>query len=85
MEVFMKKDKKNRVLAYMAKWWYLYLIGFAAMFLAIYLDMKGPQVTQSIIDDVIVDGQVWIDAALADAFGNRLRAGHLRLCQGIYF
>ena len=31
MEVFMKKDKKNRVLAYMAKWWYLYLIGFAAM------------------------------------------------------
>ena len=56
----MKKDKKNRVLAYMAKWWYLYLIGFAAMFLAIYLDMKGPQVTQSIIDDVIVDGQVWI-------------------------
>lgn len=56
----MKKDKKNRVLAYMAKWWYLYLIGFAAMFLAIYLDMKGPQVTQSIIDDVIVDGQVRI-------------------------
>lgn len=56
----MKKDKKNRVLAYMAKWWYLYLIGFAAMFLAIYLDMKGPQVTQSIIDDVIVDGQVQI-------------------------
>lgn len=56
----MKKDKKNRVLAYMARWWYLYLIGFAAMFLAIYLDMKGPQVTQSIIDDVIVDGQVWI-------------------------
>ncbi len=41
----------------MTKWWYLYLIGFAAMFVAIYLDMKGPQVTQSIIDDVIVRRQ----------------------------
>lgn len=56
----MKRGKKKRVLAYMAKWWYLYLIGFLAMFLAIYLDMMGPKVTQSIIDDVIVDGRVQI-------------------------
>lgn len=57
---FMKRGKKKMVLAYMAKWWYLYLIGFLAMFLAIYLDMMGPKVTQSIIDDVIVDGNLQI-------------------------
>lgn len=56
----MKREKNNKVLAYMTRWWYLYLIGFAAMFVAIYLDMKGPKVTQSIIDDVIVDGNVQI-------------------------
>ena len=54
----MKRDKKRKVLAYMMRWWHFYLIGFLAMFVAIYLDMKGPQVTQSIIDDVIGDGRV---------------------------
>ena len=54
----MKKEKKNKVLAYMLRWWHLYLLGFLAMFLAIFLDMNGPKVTQSIIDDVITDGRV---------------------------
>ena len=42
----------------MLRWWHLYLLGFLAMFLAIFLDMNGPKVTQSIIDDVITDGRV---------------------------
>ncbi|MGN1188403.1 MAG: ABC transporter transmembrane domain-containing protein, partial [Lachnospiraceae bacterium] len=42
---------------YIAKGWYLYLIGLAAMIFSIGLDMIYPFITRSLIDDVIMDGR----------------------------
>ncbi|MDO4295861.1 MAG: ABC transporter ATP-binding protein [bacterium] len=38
----------------MKKYWYFYLLAFSCMMGAVLLDMLAPQITQSIIDDVIV-------------------------------
>ncbi|MDO4323946.1 MAG: ABC transporter ATP-binding protein [Lachnospiraceae bacterium] len=43
--------------AYMKRFWFLYLLGFAGMVISIALDMMSPQITKRIIDDVIVSGQ----------------------------
>lgn len=42
---------------YIAKGWYLYLIGLVAMIFSIGLDMIYPFITRSLIDDVIMDGR----------------------------
>ena len=42
---------------YIAKGWYLYLIGLAAMVFSIGLDMIYPFITRALIDDVIMDGR----------------------------
>ena len=39
---------------YIAKGWYLYLIGLVAMLFSIGLDMIYPFITRSLIDDVIM-------------------------------
>ena len=41
---------------YMKRYGFLYLLGFAGMVISIALDMMAPQITRSIIDDVIVAG-----------------------------
>ena len=43
---------------YPLKYWYLYLIATVSMILSILLDVTAPRITRSIIDDVIVGGQV---------------------------
>lgn len=43
---------------YMKRYGFLYLLGFAGMVISIALDMMAPQITRSIIDDVIVAGRV---------------------------
>lgn len=43
---------------YPLKYWYLYLIALASMVISIYLDVLAPRITKSIIDDVIVGGQL---------------------------
>jgi len=50
--------KKNPIRTYILKNWYLYGIAIIAMLISIFLDMCAPQVTQRVIDDVIVDGKV---------------------------
>ncbi len=45
---------------YIAKSWYLYLIALAAMICSIGLDMVYPFITRSLIDDVIVGGNMQI-------------------------
>lgn len=60
-----KKERTNpesyrRIGRYMAKSWYIYIIGFVSMGTLVWLDMQGPQVIQRIIDDVIVGGQMEI-------------------------
>lgn len=45
---------------YIAKGWYLYLIGLAAMVFSIGLDMIYPFITRALIDDVIMDGRTEI-------------------------
>lgn len=42
---------------YMKRYGFLYLLGFAGMVISIALDMMAPQITRSIIDDVIVAGR----------------------------
>ncbi|MDE7311186.1 MAG: ABC transporter ATP-binding protein/permease [Eubacterium sp.] len=47
----------ERVRVYIWKNWHMYLIAFACMASAIILDMLYPVITQSIVDDVILDGR----------------------------
>ena len=49
--------KKNPIGKYILRYWYLYLIAIAAMLFSIFLDVLAPQVTKSVIDDVIVEGK----------------------------
>ncbi len=48
----------KKVSSYILKYWYLYLIALVAMVISIRLDMQYPQITQSIIDDVILSGEM---------------------------
>ncbi len=45
---------------HVAKYWYFYVLAIAAMVCAIALDMLAPQITRTIIDTVIVDGNTAI-------------------------
>lgn len=49
--------KKNPIGRYILRYWYLYFIAVAAMLFSIFLDAFAPQVTKSVIDDVIVEGK----------------------------
>lgn len=49
---------KNPIGKYLRKYWYLYIIAIASMFISIFLDMLAPMITSSIIDDVIVAGKI---------------------------
>lgn len=44
----------------MLKYWYYYVMAIGAMVCAIVLDMAAPQITKSIIDDVIIGGNMKI-------------------------
>lgn len=60
-----KRERTNpesykRIGRYMAKNWYIYVIGFASMGLLVWLDMQGPKVIKQVIDDVIIGGQMGI-------------------------
>lgn len=48
----------KKLIAYMKRYGFLYLLGFAGMVISIVLDMMAPQITRHIIDDVIVGGQI---------------------------
>lgn len=48
----------NRIMKYIAKYWYLYLIAIISMVISILLDAAAPQITKHIIDDVIVGGEI---------------------------
>lgn len=48
----------NRIGKYLARYWYLYVIGIVSMVISISLDVTSPKITRSIIDDVIVDGKI---------------------------
>lgn len=58
-----KKERTNpesyrRIGRHMKKGWYLYLSGFAAMGMLIWLGVLGPRMIQKIIDDVIIGGNL---------------------------
>lgn len=48
----------KKILKYIAHYWYAYLFAIACMVTAIVLDMLYPVITKSIVDDVILKGQV---------------------------
>lgn len=50
--------KKNPIGRYVLHYWYLYLAAIIAMMFSIFLDVLAPQVTKSVIDDVIVGGKI---------------------------
>ncbi len=50
--------KKNPIKKYVLRYWYLYLTAMVAMICSIFLDILAPQVTKSVIDDVIVGGKL---------------------------
>ncbi len=47
----------NKIVRYILKYWYAYLIAIICMVVAIVLDMLYPVITKSIVDDVIIDGK----------------------------
>ena len=48
----------KKILKYIAHYWYAYLFAIACMVTAIVLDMLYPMITKSIVDDVIINGQM---------------------------
>ena len=48
----------KKYILYFGKYWYLYLLALVCLVIYEVLDMISPTVTRSIIDDVIMDGQV---------------------------
>jgi len=54
-----EKGRKTmrRIRVYIGKNWYLYLFAISCMICAIVLDMLYPKITQSIVDDVILNGR----------------------------
>ncbi|WP_461207840.1 ABC transporter ATP-binding protein [Clostridium sp. DL1XJH146] len=55
----------NRILKYIKKYSWLYLLGFIAMGIGISLDMYNPIITRRIVDEVIVDGNIGLFKTLA--------------------
>ncbi|TCT13075.1 ATP-binding cassette subfamily B protein [Natranaerovirga pectinivora] len=50
----------NLIVRYMKKYWHYYLIGVIVLILSVGLDLFTPIITQRIIDDVIIEGQLHI-------------------------
>jgi len=50
----------KKVSYYLRKHWLAYLIAFSCMVIQITIDMLNPNVTVRVIDDVIVDGKLWL-------------------------
>ncbi|MBP5332379.1 MAG: ABC transporter ATP-binding protein [Lachnospiraceae bacterium] len=50
----------KKISYYLGKYWYLYLLAFGCLIVYELLDMISPRVTQSIIDDVIMQGETGI-------------------------
>lgn len=48
----------KKILKYIAQYWYAYLFAIACMVTAIVLDMLYPVITKSIVDDVIIGGEI---------------------------
>lgn len=48
----------KNITKYIRKYWYAYLIALILLVTSIFLDMLSPKVTQSILDDVIVKGNI---------------------------
>lgn len=48
----------KKILNYIAHYWYAYLFAIVCMVTAIVLDMLYPMITKSIVDDVIIQGQI---------------------------
>ena len=48
----------KKILKYIAQYWYAYLFAIACMVTAIVLDMLYPVITISIVDDVIIGGEI---------------------------
>lgn len=48
----------KKLYTYVGRYWYGYLFAIACMVAAITLDMLYPRITQSIVDDVILDGRL---------------------------
>lgn len=48
----------KKLLTYMKRYWFLYVFGFVCMVISICLDMISPQITRSIVDDVILGGRM---------------------------
>ena len=67
---------------YLKKYWYLYTLALACLFLYEFLDMVSPQVTQRIIDDVIMGGETnllpWLILMLVIVGVGRVAGGYVR-------
>lgn len=50
----------KRIISYMKKYWYMYLVGIIALLGSIILDLFTPIITGKIVDDVILEGQIEI-------------------------
>lgn len=50
----------KKITAYIPKYWYAYLFAITCMVISIVLDLLSPLITKSIIDDVIVKGNISI-------------------------
>lgn len=48
----------NKLSYYLKKYWYAYAFGLLCTVIAVIMDMISPQITKSVIDDVIVGGEV---------------------------
>lgn len=59
-EKWFKKEETfmGRILKYIGHYWYAYLIAIFCMVVAIVLDMLYPMITKSIVDDVIIGGNM---------------------------
>lgn len=67
---------------YLKKYWYLYTLALFCLFLYEFLDMVSPQVTQRIIDDVIMGGETnllpWLILMLVIVGVGRVVGGYVR-------
>lgn len=72
----------KKIRFYLRKYWYLYLLALSCLFIYEFLDMVSPKVTQRIIDDVIMGGQVnllpWLILMLVVVGVGRVAGGYVR-------
>lgn len=72
----------KKILKYIGHYWYAYLFAIVCMVTAILLDMLYPLITRSIVDDVIMDGQVQLLGGLLGAIAvigaGRALGGYLK-------